>query len=244
MTTIHINVRMQAKPGRLACELARRMLKLGPDVQALGGTSVVTVDSTDETFCFSIETFPDQAAMDADMKTPLVQALIADLDELMVHGSNFRIERMFAIPIEAATNSEKPNAGAHALAAMGAPAHACGHTATRRSPNCAGMPGSADVVGLVPLSFRRNMETPTLTMNKRSRGSPWWRRLPPPQPRDNETEPPGKHPHENSESSDPSRSRRVLSIATANMGTATPSPGGYPRCSHQGRSGEGVECGG
>jgi hypothetical protein len=39
-----------------------------------------------------------QAAMDADMKTPLVQGLLADLDELTVHGSDFRIERMFAIP--------------------------------------------------------------------------------------------------------------------------------------------------
>ena len=96
-TTIHINVRMQAKPGRQA-ELARRMLELGPDVHALGGTSTVTVDSSDETVLYFIETFPDQAAMDADMKTPLVQGLLADLDELTVHGSDFRIERMFAIP--------------------------------------------------------------------------------------------------------------------------------------------------
>lgn len=109
MTTIHINVRMQAKPGRQA-ELARRMLELGPDVQALGGTSVVTVDATDETVLYFIETFPDQAAMDADMKTPLVQALIADLDELTVHGSKFRLERMLSIPLEAANNHEQPNA--------------------------------------------------------------------------------------------------------------------------------------
>ena len=31
--------------------------------------------------------------MDADMKTPLVQALVADLNELTVHGTAFRIER-------------------------------------------------------------------------------------------------------------------------------------------------------
>ena len=97
MTTIHINVRMQAKSGKQA-ELARRMLELVPDVQALGGTSTVTVDSTDETVLYFIETFPDQAAMDADMKTPLVRSLLADLDELTVQGSDFRIERMFAIP--------------------------------------------------------------------------------------------------------------------------------------------------
>ena len=77
---IHINVRFQAKPGKQA-ELARRMVELRPDVEALGGTSVVTVDSNDETVLYFIETFPDQAAMDADMKTPLVQALVADLGE-------------------------------------------------------------------------------------------------------------------------------------------------------------------
>ena len=97
MGTIHVNVRMQAKPAKQA-ELAERMLELGPDVDALGGTSTVTVDSTDETVLYFIETFPDQAAMDADMKTPLVQGLLADLDELTVHGSEFGIERMFAIP--------------------------------------------------------------------------------------------------------------------------------------------------
>ena len=74
-------------------ELARRMVELRPDVEALGGTSVVTVDSNDETVLYFIETFPDQAAMDADMKTPLVQALVADLGELTVHGTDFRIER-------------------------------------------------------------------------------------------------------------------------------------------------------
>ena len=42
---------------------------------------------------YFIETFPDQAAMDADMKTPLVQALVADLDALTVDGAAFRIER-------------------------------------------------------------------------------------------------------------------------------------------------------
>ena len=77
---IHINVRFQAKPGKQD-ELARRMVELGPDVEALGGTSVVTVDSDDATILYFIETFPDQAAMDADMKTPLVQRLVADLDE-------------------------------------------------------------------------------------------------------------------------------------------------------------------
>ena len=89
---IHINVRFQAKPGKQA-ELAQRMVELRPDVEALGGTSVVTVDSDDETVLYFIETFPDQAAMDADMKTPLVQALVADLGELTVHGTDFRIER-------------------------------------------------------------------------------------------------------------------------------------------------------
>jgi len=74
------------------------MLELGPDVHALGGSSTVTVDSTDETVLYFIETFPDKAAMDADMKTPLVQGLLADLDDLTVHGSDFRIERMYAIP--------------------------------------------------------------------------------------------------------------------------------------------------
>lgn len=89
---IHINVRFQAKPGKRA-ELSRRMLELRPDVEALGGTSIVTVDSEDETVLYFIETFPDQAALDADMKTPLVQALIADLGELTIHGTDFRIER-------------------------------------------------------------------------------------------------------------------------------------------------------
>jgi len=90
--TIHINVRFQAKPGKQA-ELARRMVELAPDVEALGGTSIVTLDSEDETVLYFIETFPDQAAVDADMKTPLVQALIADLGELTVDGTDFRIER-------------------------------------------------------------------------------------------------------------------------------------------------------
>ena len=89
---IHVNVRFQAKPGKQN-ELARRMVELRPDVEALGGTSVVTVDSDDETVLYFIETFPDQAAMEADMKTPLVQALVADLGELTVHGIDFRIER-------------------------------------------------------------------------------------------------------------------------------------------------------
>ena len=40
---IHINVRFEAKPGKQA-ELARRMAELRPDVEALGGTSVVTVN--------------------------------------------------------------------------------------------------------------------------------------------------------------------------------------------------------
>ena len=89
---IHINVRFKAKPGKQA-ELARRMVALRPDVEALGGTSIVTVDATDETVLYFIETFPDQAAVDADMKTPLVQALVADLDELTEDGTAFRIER-------------------------------------------------------------------------------------------------------------------------------------------------------
>ena len=45
---IHVNVRFQAKPGKQN-ELARRMVELRPDVEALGGTSIVTVDSNDET---------------------------------------------------------------------------------------------------------------------------------------------------------------------------------------------------
>jgi len=89
---IHINVRFQAKPGKRD-ELARRMVELRPDVEALGGTSIVTADSRDETVLYFIETFPDQAAVDADMKTPLVQALVADLTELTVDGTDFRIER-------------------------------------------------------------------------------------------------------------------------------------------------------
>jgi quinol monooxygenase YgiN len=93
---IHINVRFQAKPGRQA-ELARRMVELRPDVEALGGTSVVTVDAKDESVLYFIETFPDQAAMDADMQTPLVKALVADLDELTVDGSAFRIERSYPV---------------------------------------------------------------------------------------------------------------------------------------------------
>ena len=95
---IHINVRFQARSGKRA-ELARRMVELRPDVEALGGTSVVTVDSNDETVLYFIETFPDQAAMDADMKTPLVQALVADLDELTVHGTEFRIERSTPVAV-------------------------------------------------------------------------------------------------------------------------------------------------
>ena len=85
---IHINVWFQAKPGKQA-ELARRMVELRPDVEALGGTSVVTVDSDNETVLYFIETFPDQAAMDADMKTPLVQALVADLGELICPRDDF-----------------------------------------------------------------------------------------------------------------------------------------------------------
>jgi len=89
---IHVNVRFQAKPGKQN-ELARRMVELRPDVEALGGTSIVTADSRDETVLYFIETFPDQAAMDADMKTPLVRALVADLGDLTIHGTDFRIER-------------------------------------------------------------------------------------------------------------------------------------------------------
>ena len=55
--------------------------------------ALVTVDSKDETVLYFIETFPDQAAVDADMKTPLVQALVADLDDLTEDGTAFRIER-------------------------------------------------------------------------------------------------------------------------------------------------------
>jgi quinol monooxygenase YgiN len=95
---IHINVRFKAKPGKQT-ELARRMVELRPDVEALGGTSVVTVDSKDDTVLYFIETFPDQAAMDADMKTPLVQALVADLDELTEDGAAFRIERSFPVSV-------------------------------------------------------------------------------------------------------------------------------------------------
>jgi len=89
---IHINVRFQARPGKQA-ELAQRMVELRPDGEALGGPSAVTADSGDETVLYFIETFADQAAMEADMKTPLVQALVADLGELTVHGIDFRIER-------------------------------------------------------------------------------------------------------------------------------------------------------
>ena len=96
--TIHINVRFQAKPGK-ETELARRMVELGPDVEALGGTSIVTVDSADESVLYFIETFPDQEALDADMKTPLVQALIADLGELTVGGTDFRIERSLPVAV-------------------------------------------------------------------------------------------------------------------------------------------------
>ena len=73
------------------------MVELRPDVEAVGGTCVVTVDSTDETVLYFIDTFPDQAALDTVMMTPLVQALVADLDELTVHGTDFRIERSFPI---------------------------------------------------------------------------------------------------------------------------------------------------
>ena len=96
--TIHINVRFHAKPGKRN-ELARRMVELGSDVEALGGTSVVTGDSQDHDVLYFIETFPDKAAMDADMKTPLVQALVADLDELTVHGTEFRIERSTPVAV-------------------------------------------------------------------------------------------------------------------------------------------------
>ena len=89
---IHTYVRFQAKPGKQA-ELARRMVALHTDVEAVGGMSVVTVDSDDETVLYFIETFPDQAALDAVMQAPLVQAFVADLGELTVHGSDFRIER-------------------------------------------------------------------------------------------------------------------------------------------------------
>ena len=95
---IHINVRFKAKPGKQA-ELVRRMVELRLDVEALGGTSIVTVDSKDETVLYFIETFTDQAAVDADMKTPLVQALVADLDELTEDGTAFRIERSSAVSV-------------------------------------------------------------------------------------------------------------------------------------------------
>ena len=54
---IHINVRFQAKPGKQA-ELAQRMVELRPDVEALGGTSVVTVDSDTKRSCTSLRRFP------------------------------------------------------------------------------------------------------------------------------------------------------------------------------------------
>ena len=95
---IHINVRFKAKPGKQA-ELARRMVELRPDVEALGGSSIVTVDSKDETVLYFIEAFPDQAAVDADMKTPLVQALVADLDDLTEDGTAFRIERSSPVSV-------------------------------------------------------------------------------------------------------------------------------------------------
>jgi hypothetical protein len=44
---IHINVRFKARPG-MEAELARRMVALRSDVEALGGTSIVTVDSEDD----------------------------------------------------------------------------------------------------------------------------------------------------------------------------------------------------
>ena len=75
------------------------MVELRPDVEALGGSSIVTVDSKDETVLYFIETFPDQAAVDADMKTPLVQALVADLDELTEDGTAFRIERSSPVSV-------------------------------------------------------------------------------------------------------------------------------------------------
>jgi len=95
--TIHIYVRFQAKPGKEA-ELARRMAELRADVEALGGTSVVTRDAQDDAVLYFIETFPDLAALDADMQTPLVRALVADLPELTVHGTDFRIERSTPVP--------------------------------------------------------------------------------------------------------------------------------------------------
>ena len=88
---IHINVRFKAKPGKQA-ELARRMVELRPDVEVLGGSSIVTVDSKDNGAVLHRDV-PDQAAVDADMKTPLVQALVADLDDLTEDGTAFRIER-------------------------------------------------------------------------------------------------------------------------------------------------------
>ena len=57
------------------------------------GRASCTVDSNDATVLYFIETFPDQAALDAVMNTPLVQALVADLGELTVDGREFRIER-------------------------------------------------------------------------------------------------------------------------------------------------------
>jgi quinol monooxygenase YgiN len=94
--SIHINVRMQAKPGKRE-ELIRRMVELCPDVHARGGTSIVTVDSNDDTVLYFIEMFPDQEALDSDMQTPLVQAFLADVPELAVEGTNFRFETTYPV---------------------------------------------------------------------------------------------------------------------------------------------------
>lgn len=76
--------------------LARRVAQVGERRGTRAGVEV-TVDAINDTVLYFIEMFPDQAAMDADMKTPLVQALLADLNELTVHGGDFRSEGMYPV---------------------------------------------------------------------------------------------------------------------------------------------------
>jgi len=67
------------------------LVRAQPGLVALYAGHAIDDDAQGEIVMVSV--WEDQAAMEADMKTPLVQALVADLGELTVHGIDFRIER-------------------------------------------------------------------------------------------------------------------------------------------------------
>ena len=91
---IYINIRMEARPGMREI-LRQRMLEAVPNVVALGGTSVVTVDEKDDHVFYLHEIMPNQAAIDADMASPIVKAFLADMADFTTHGTNFQTVKSF-----------------------------------------------------------------------------------------------------------------------------------------------------